>query len=474
MGIRLFNSLSGAKEDFTPLVAGRVSMYNCGPTVYDYAHIGNFRSFLMADLLRRLFEARGFVVRQVMNITDVGHMTVDDLRDTGEDKMAVAARRLGKEPLEVARFFEQAFFTDIETLNFRKAEAYPRATESIPGMIALIERLMAKGHAYAIGGNVYFDLSTFPRYGRLSGNTVEQLKAGARLDPNPEKRHPADFALWKTDPGHVMQWDSPWGRGFPGWHIECSVMAMDLLGETIDIHTGGEDNRFPHHECEIAQSEAATGRPFARTWLHARHFLVNGEKMSKSAGNFYTLRDVLAMGHEPMAVRLALLSVQYRSPMNLTLDLFSEAAKNLGRVRDLLGKLGPDPAVPDRPEVRAAAAKARAEFDAAVDDDLNVSPARAALLGLVTDVNRAGVPVSPGDAAAVREAVAAMDAVLGLALSDAPREESIEAEVARLIEARAEARRRRDFAEADRIRKDLASRGILLEDTPRGTIWKRN
>ncbi|MCU0726515.1 MAG: cysteine--tRNA ligase [Planctomycetes bacterium] len=473
MGIRLYNSLSNSKEDFTPLVPGRVTMYNCGPTVYDYAHIGNFRSFLLADLLRRTFEARGFSVRQVMNITDVGHMTVDDLRDTGEDKMAVAARRLGMDPLEVARFYEQAFFTDIETLNFRKASAYPRATESIPGMIALIEQLVAKGHAYAIGGNVYFDLSTFPAYGRLSGNTVEQLKAGARLDPNPEKRNPADFALWKTDPGHLMQWDSPFGRGFPGWHIECSVMAMAHLGESIDVHTGGEDNRFPHHECEIAQSEAATGRPFARFWLHARHFLVNGEKMSKSAGNFWTLRDVLSMGHEPMAVRLALLSVQYRSPMNLTLDLFTEAAKNLARIRDLLGKIGPDAAAPDRPEVVAAAARARADFDAAIDDDLNVSPARAALLGLVTEVNRAGVPLSAGDGAAVRGAIAAMDGVLGLKLAEAPREETLEEEVARLIEARAEARRQRDFAKADRIRRDLAGRGILLEDTSRGTVWKR-
>ncbi len=473
MALRFVNSLTGRAEEFVPGVPGEVRMYHCGPTVYDYAHVGNFRSFLFADVLRRTLEARGYAVRQVMNITDVGHMTVDDLRDTGEDKIAAAAKRTGRDPWQIARFFEEAFLADVDALNILRAGEYPRATECIPEMIALVERLIASGHAYAVGGNVYFDVSTFPAYGRLSGNTVEALKAGARLDPNPEKRHPADFALWKSDPGHVMQWDSPFGRGFPGWHLECSVMAMSRLGDSLDIHTGGEDNIFPHHECEIAQSEAATGRPFARYWLHARHLLVNGEKMSKSRGNFYTLRDVFAMGHEPMAVRLALISVQYRQPMNLTLDLFEEAAKNIARVREMLRKAGPDPSAPDRPALAAAVAKARVDFDAAMDDDLNTSPARAALLGLVSEANRVGLPLSPGDAALVRDAVGAMDRVLGLRLLEAPSAETLEAEVARRIEERAAARRNRDFALADRIRQELLARGIVLEDTPRGTVWKR-
>ncbi len=473
MTIRIYNSLTRKKEEFVPLRPGEVRMYNCGPTVYDYAHIGNLRSFLTADILRRLLEARGYRVRQVMNITDVGHMTLDDLRDGGEDKMAVAARRFGGDPVRVAEFYTKAFFEDIETLNLRRAECYPRATETIPEMIELVSRLIEKGHAYAVGGNVYFDISTFPEYGKLSGNTVERLKTGARLDPNPEKRNPADFALWKSDPNHIMQWDSPWGRGFPGWHLECSVMAMKVLGETLDIHTGGEDNRFPHHECEIAQSEAATGKPFVRYWVHGGWLLVDGEKMSKSKGNFYTLRDLLERGHDPMAVRWALSAVHYRQPMNFTLEGLAEAKKNLERIRDLVRRLDPAPEVPDRPEIAAAVERARADFDAALDDDLNMSPARAALLGLVAHVNRVGPPLSPGDAARVRAALEGFDEVLGVRLLETGAAETPDERVERLIRRRERARAERDFATADRIRDELAAEGILLEDTPRGTVWKR-
>ncbi len=418
MTLYLTNSLTGKKEEFIPLNPGEVLMYNCGPTVYDYAHVGNLRSFLMADVLRRLLEARGFTVRQVLNITDVGHMTLDDLRDSGEDKMAVAAKRLGKDPWEVARHFTQAFFEDLKALNFLEAEAYPRATETIPEMIEMVERLVEKGHAYVVGGNVYFDVSTFPKYGRLSGNTVENLKAGARLEVNPEKRHPADFALWKSDPNHIMQWDSPWGRGFPGWHIECSVMAQATLGDQIDIHTGGEDNRFPHHECEIAQSEAATGKTFARYWLHGGYLQVGGEKMSKSKGNFFTLRDLLEKGYDPRAIRAALISVHYRQPMNLTLEGIEEAAKNLERVHELFRKMGGEDAVPDRPGVADAVKRARREFDASMDDDMNISPARAAVLGLVGEVNRVGLPLSTADANLVRETFSYFDGILGTGLVD--------------------------------------------------------
>ncbi len=452
---------------------GEVRMYNCGPTVYDYAHVGNLRSFLMADVLRRLLEARGYTVRQVLNITDVGHMTQDDLRDSGEDKMAVAAKRLGKDPWEVARHFTVAFFEDLKALNFLEAEAYPRATETIPEMIAMVERLVEKGHAYVVGGNVYFDVSTFPEYGRLSGNTVENLKAGARLEVNPEKRHPADFALWKSDPNHIMQWDSPWGRGFPGWHIECSVMAQAILGEQIDIHTGGEDNRFPHHECEIAQSEAATGKTFARYWLHGAYLQVGGEKMSKSKGNFFTLRDLLQKGYDPLAIRSALISVHYRQPMNLTLEGIAEAAKNLERVHELLRKMGGEDTVLDRSAVAAATKRARREFDAAMDDDMNISPARAAVLGLVGEVNRVGLPLSTADANLVRETFSYFDGILGTGLVDAEEADELSAEIEALIEARNAARKARDFAESDRIRDELAARGIILEDGPAGTTFKR-
>ena len=340
-------------------------------------------------------------------------------------------------------------------------------------MIALVEKLIAGGHAYVVGGNVYFELSTFPEYGKLSGNTVERLKVGARLDPNPEKRHPADFAVWKHDPKHIMQWDSPWGRGFPGWHLECSVMAMSILGEQIDIHTGGEDNRFPHHECEIAQSEAATGKPFVRYWIHGGWLLLDDEKMSKSLGNFPTLRGLLEQGHDPYPIRWALTAIHYRQQMNLTEAGLAEAGKNLDRIRELVRKLEPESAAEDRPEVSEAILRSRGEFDAGRDDDLNFSAARAAMLGLVSDVNRAGLPLSPGDAAAVREALAYMDGVLGVGMFEAAPKEDLDAEVERMIREREEARERKDWAEADRIRDDLAARGILLEDTEGGTLWKK-
>jgi cysteinyl-tRNA synthetase len=473
MSLRIFNTLTGRKEEFEPLVPGEAKVYNCGPTVYDYAHIGNMRTFLFEDLLRRVLDARGYAVRHVMNITDVGHMTVDDLRDTGEDKMAVAARRLGKDPWQVAEHYTKAFFEDLDTLNFRLAHEYPRATETIPEMIALVEKLLEGGHAYVVGGDVYFDIKTFPEYGKLTGNTVEALKAGARLEVREEKRHPADFALWKSDPDHLMLWDSPWGRGYPGWHLECSVMAMSSLGESIDIHTGGEDNKFPHHECEIAQSEAATGRPFAKYWMHSSHLLVDGEKMSKSMGNFYTLRDLLEKGHEPMAIRSAVLAVQYRQPMNLTMEGIEEAGKNRDRVRELLRKLEAAEAAPDRPELAGAVTRARTDFDDALDDDLNISPARAAMLGLVSEVNRLGPPFSPPDAARIREAFAHFDDILGLRLLEEKETEPLDEEVARLVRERDEARERRDFAAADRIREDLKARGFLVEDTPDGTVVRR-
>ncbi|MEN8150033.1 MAG: cysteine--tRNA ligase [Planctomycetota bacterium] len=473
MTLHLTNSLSKRKEEFVPLVDGEVRMYHCGPTVYDFAHIGNFRSFLLADLLRRTMDARGYRVHQVMNITDVGHMTVDDLQDGGEDKMAVAARRFDGDPWKVAAHYSEAFFADLETMNVRLAHDYPRATETIAEMIAMIETLVAKGHAYEAGGNVYFDISSFPKYGQLTGHTLDQLQAGARIEVNEEKRHPADFALWKHDPNHIMQWDSPWGRGFPGWHIECSVMGMSILGETIDIHTGGEDNRFPHHECEIAQSEAATGKTFVNYWLHGGWLFVDGEKMSKSKGNFFTVHDMIGKGHDPMALRAALMAVHYRQQINFTLEGIEDAAKNIERVKEMLRKIGPDADAPDRPEVAAAVAARREEFDAGIDDDLNVPRARAAMLSLVTDVNRLGTPLSAGDAALVSEAIGAFDDILGWRLTELGSAGTLDEEIEAKIAERNEARANRDFATADRIRDELAAEGIQLIDTPNGVTWKR-
>src|SRR3972149_2047156 len=292
MTLKLYNTYSKKLEEFTPIEDGKVKMYNCGPTVYSHPHIGNFRSFIFADVLHRYLEYSGYKVTQVMNITDVGHLTLDDV-EAGEDKLEAAAKREKKDPYQIAEFYMNEFFELAKLLNLLPAYKYPRATEHIKEQITLAEELIKKSYAYVVGGNVYFDVTKFAKYGKLSGNTLTQLKAGARIEVNTEKRNPMDFALWKNDPKHIMQWDSPWGKGFPGWHLECSAMSMEYLGETIDIHTGGEDNIFPHHESEIAQSESATGKQFVRYWLHCRHLLVDGKKMSKSEGNFYSVQDIL-------------------------------------------------------------------------------------------------------------------------------------------------------------------------------------
>jgi len=287
MPFKIYNTLTKRIEEFEPINDEKVTMYNCGPTVYDYVHIGNFRTYLMADFLRRSLEFSGYEVKQVKNITDVGHLTQDDI-DAGEDKMLKAARREGKTPYDIARFYEEAFHDDEAKLNILPAHVFPRATEYIPQMIDIIKKLIERGYAYETNGSVYYNVDKFKDYGKLSGNTLENLKIGARLGANPEKKNPYDFALWlKAGDEHLMRWESPWSTGYPGWHIECSAMSITNLGETLDFHTGGEDNVFPHHEDEIAQSEGATGKKFTNYWVHGRHLLVDGEKMSKSKNNFY-------------------------------------------------------------------------------------------------------------------------------------------------------------------------------------------
>ena len=333
LSLKLHNTLSHAVEPFEPLEVGHVRMYHCGPTVYDYAHIGNLKAFMLADLLRRVMERAGYRVTQVMNITDVGHLTEDDVADArGEDRLEQAARRLSRTPWDIARHYTRAFLCDLEALGVRAAHAYPRASEFIPEMITLVERLIERGLAYAVGGNVYFDVRRFKGYGKLSGNTLDALEAGARVEVRGDKRSAHDFALWKHDPKHLMQWPSPWGRGFPGWHVECSAMAMRFLGESFDIHTGGEDNIFPHHDCEIAQSEGATGKPFARFWLHTRFMTVDGEKMSKRLRNAYTLADVRARGYSARELRYALGKTHYRNAFNFTWDALDEARTALKRI----------------------------------------------------------------------------------------------------------------------------------------------
>jgi len=496
MDIHLYNTLSRRIERFEPIDPGKVRMYHCGPTVYDYVHIGNFSTFMLADLLRRYFEFVGYDVVQVMNITDVGHMTEDQLADGGgQDKMELAAQRLRQskkqgeadvddpnDPFQVAEFFTQAFLADAKMLGLKLAERdeqdhLPRATDHVPDMVRMIERLVASGHAYVTDdGAVYYDVTSFPDYGKLSGNTLESLQAGAggRVDEATQtgKRHPADFLLWKHDPKHLMKWDSPWGEGYPGWHIECSVMALIAHGvDTIDIHTGGEDNIFPHHECEIAQSVGATGKTFARYWLHNRHLLVEGDKMSKSEGNFYTARDLLTRGADPTALRYELLRTHYRQNSNFTVKGLADSEKAVRRIRAFAAAA--DVPAGEAP-VRMGDTQVEHDFAAALADDLNIS---AALGALFAWMNATPQPTAD-DVATLRR----IDSVLnvidepqvdadlgGAAGAEGMNDADIDAKVRQLDEARA----KKDYATSDAIRDELNEAGIEVQITNQGSTWQR-
>jgi len=471
VSFQVYNSFSKTKETFEPLSEGEVRMYNCGPTVYDRVHIGNWRAFLFADLLRRWLEHEGYEVRQVMNITDVGHLT-DDVADEGEDKIEAQARREGVDPWKISETYTDQFLADAETLGCKPAMVYPRASDHIPQMIEMIEGLEKSGHAYRAGENVYFNVKSFEGYGSLSGNRIDDLDAGARIEVNEEKQHPADFALWKSDERHLQKWETVYGpNGYPGWHIECSAMARAHLGDQIDIHTGGEDNVFPHHECEIAQSEAFTGQRFARYWMHTKFLQVDGGKMSKSLGNVWNVDDVLERGYESRALRYALLRGHYRQPLNFTWDILTESKRALEGLDDLVSRLrrltSSDDAGVDRVTVAVEA------FREAMNDDLNVSKALAALFGLRSDVVDGAVSGVGADAglALLQEA----DDVLGvLQLDESGGGGEDDAEIDALVAARQAARESKDWAEADRVRDELSARGVIVEDTSDGgTSWFR-
>lgn len=486
--MKFYNSYSKKLEEFT-VENNTVRMYNCGPTVYDYAHLGNFRSFLFADLIRRYLEFKGYEVKQVMNFTDVGHMTQDDLEPAREgsnqDKMALAAQRTGiTDPRELADKYIDCFMEDSKTLNVLEPWQRPRASDHVQEMVEIIEKLIANGNAYEVDGFVYFDQSSFPNYGKLSGNTVEDLVEGKRVEVDTRKKNATDFALWKCDDKHIMKWPSPWSTGFPGWHIECSAMAMKYLGETLDIHTGGEDNIFPHHEAEIAQSECATHKTFARYWLHARHLLVDGGKMSKSKGNFFTVRQLLDKGYSGSEIRYALISTHYRQNMNFTtgvkdgdysqlqkIEALEEAKTNIRRIKDFVAAM--EQIEKDHnTNIENLATKTVENFTAAMDDDLNISGALSAVYQFIREVNKLRDQQQLGcnDAKCAIETIKKLDGVLGVLCDE---EQQISAEILQLVKERDEARLNKNFPRADEIRDTLTEMGYVLEDSPKGTICKK-
>jgi cysteinyl-tRNA synthetase len=474
--IHFHNTLTNKLEPFVPQTRGVVKMYTCGPTVYDYAHIGNYRTFVFQDILRRFLKLRGFQLDHVMNLTDV------------DDRIIANAAAAGVSIRDYTEKFVKAFFGDCQALNIEAPEHWVRATDHIGDMVKLIERLREKTYTYESDGSIYYRIAKFPNYGKLSKIDLAGIQPGARVDTDRyEKESARDFALWKAPKPGEHFWETEIGPGRPGWHIECSAMAMKYLGETLDIHSGGVDLAFPHHENEIAQSEAATGKLFVRYWLHAEHLLVEGEKMSKSLGNFYTLRDLFTKGYKPSALRFVLASVPYRRQFNFTFDGLRQAASAVERLRNFADRIEKGKFKDGQnPEFAQRIARAKEDFDAGLANDLNTAEALAAVFDLVRDINIAmdKGEFRRGDASAVSEFLAAFDRVFAVmtdddaeklkALGYAAGAEVSSVEIEKLIAERQAARQRRDFATSDRIRRELADRGIIIEDMKDGSVrWKR-
>jgi cysteinyl-tRNA synthetase len=477
MVLVLHNSLGRRLTRFSPLSGKTVRLYTCGPTVYNYAHVGNFRTFVFEDVLRRYLRHKGYRVVQVKNITDV------------EDRIIEGIKRTGKSLKELTDFYTEAFMEDLDTLNIQRAEHYPRATEFIDEIVKAVESLMKKGYAYRENdGSVYFSIKKFPRYGRLSGIKQAEVKSGTRVAVDHyEKMGANDFALWKAwdpDDGSVF-WETSLGKGRPGWHIECSVMAMKFLGPSFDIHTGGKDLRFPHHENEIAQSEALTGKRFVKVWMHSEFLNVNGEKMSKSLGNFITLRDLVKQGWSPRAIRFFLIGAHYRDELNLADNSMGQAEATLKKVDEFYARLshGLESAPRGKASLAAKPAKSLLSgFDQAMDDDLNTPEALAALFRFQREVNVLidSKRLSRGDYELLTEALERVDEVLGVirpARASAPEAEETKrsgerAEMQALVDEREAARARKDYAKADAIRERLKEKGVVVQDTPDGPVWR--
>ena len=459
--MQIYNSQTRKKQEFVPLHPGKVGIYACGPTVYDYFHIGNARPFITFDVLRRYFEHRGYEVTFVQNFTDI------------DDKMIKRANAEGITVKELGDRFIKEYYQDAKSLGIRPATVHPRATEHIQEIIHLVKTLQDKGYAYEVNGDVYYDVEKDPGYGKLSGQNLDDLEAGARIDVDDVKHNPADFALWKAQKPGEPAWESPWGMGRPGWHIECSAMSMKYLGETFDIHAGGKDLLFPHHENEVAQSECATGKPFARYWMHNGFINIDNEKMSKSLGNFFTVRDILKE-YNPEDVRMFMLSAHYRSPVNFSRDMVAQDHASLQRLytaRDhllfLLKNAQEKPLSAEEEALLARVKDDAARFDAAMDDDLNTADAIGAIFEIVKDAN---VSLNEQSAKAavdtVLKTLLELTGVLGLLMKKA--DDGLPAEIQQMADERAQARKEKNWKRSDELRDALAAAGYLVKDTPQG------
>jgi len=491
--LKVYNTLTRKVEDFKPLAEGKAGIYVCGPTVYGHAHLGHAKSYVSFDILVRYLRYLGYAVTYVQNITDVGHLTDD--ADEGEDKLVVAAKKEKKHPMALAEYYTRSYFEDMDKLHCVRPDISPRASGHIPEQIELVKKLLEKGYAYEVNGSVYFDVSKFSDYGKLSGRNVEDMQAGARVEVSPDKKHPADFALWKkAEPNHIMQWLSPWGNGFPGWHLECSVMSMKYLGKTIDIHGGGMENQFPHHECEIAQSEAANGAQFVKYWLHNNMVTVNGQKMGKSLNNFILLKELFSGSHEllsrkydPLAVRQLILQSHYRSPIDFSDAALTAAQSGFDRISDaviaLRNRMGQAPDGEADKVVLGELEELTGTFEEAMNNDMNTSVGLSVMFDLVRLANRL---FEKKDATgqtlkAVDEKFSILGgAVLGIVKDEYPQTgfpdnkplEDIIDKFNLFVEIRELLRRKKQFKASDDIRNYLGTAAIEIEDSPDGSQLK--
>jgi cysteinyl-tRNA synthetase len=481
MPLNLYNTLTKTKQPFTPLQGNIVRMYTCGPTVYSEAHIGNMSTYLMNDLLGRYLTYTGYDLTHIENITDVGHLTKDTV-DEGEDKMTKAAREQQKSPKEIAAYYTKKFNEDKKSLRIVPPTRQINATDHILQMIEFIKELIEKGHAYERDGNVYFDISTFPKYGKLSGNTLQALQAGARVTVDTKKKSPYDFYLWRNAaPEHLMQWDSPWGRGYPGWHIECSVMSRIYLGDQIDIHTGGEDNIFPHHEDEIAQTESLTGKQFSQFWVHRRHILVDGKKMSKSLGNMYTLSDLIAKGFDPLAFRYLALTAHYRKKLEFSFNALESATQSLKRIHEFVHRLHQISTQKTHTETKAELPAdinpqtLTTTIEHALDNDLNTPSAMRELFAFITKTNTAidKNTLSPATAQTIIKTLTSLDRIFDFLIPATTSSSPIPKTITKLAQEREHAKTQKDFATADAIRTRIEQQGFTITDTPYGPVIKQ-